>query len=98
MGGGVWSEKRVMEKGEKTGSSEKRGTLRCKNRKRGEGYPNLIQSDTLLALPPTSGIDVYMFRSIEKKQRKYNHTEFKEKLKVTNSRKKFNEVKGYFRT
>ena len=67
MGGGVWSEKRVMEKGEKTGSSEKKGTVWCKNRKRGEGYPNLIQSDALLALPPTSGIDVYMFRSIEKK-------------------------------
>ena len=35
MGGGVSSEKRVMEKGEKTGSSEKRGTVWCKNRKRG---------------------------------------------------------------
>ena len=52
-----------MEKGEKTGSSEKRGTVRCKNRKRGDGYPNLIQSDALLALPPTSPISVTQLRT-----------------------------------
>ena len=58
--------------------------------KRGEPYDAKIAKG--------EGIEVYMFRSIERKLSKYNHIEFKEKLKVTNSRKKCNKAKGFFRT
>ena len=46
----------------------------------------------------SDGIDVYMFRSIEKKQSKYNHIEFKESWKLQIAEKKLIRLRVFFRT